>query len=192
LRVFRPERTSDEWYEEIGDSYVFEHDLWAAPVQVPLARAKDDAGVSLQVWLADPGPARTAPAHEWDFLGSFLYLVEDVEHLKLPPFVISGVSALRALVDLVAGHRPSALRNRPLALDDLMVLAAHGRERYGEPNSAHPIEKLQSIGSVVGTPRMIETVYKVAYMTNEQAYSVGGRTTRVNDILAYPLYIAVL
>jgi len=54
----------------------------------------------------------------------------------------------------------------------------------------HPIEKLIAAGGKPGRPRNIETVYKTAYMTNEQGYSNNGEIVRVNDILAYPLYIS--
>ena len=33
-------------------------------------------------------------------------------------------------------------------------------------------------------------MYKIAYMTNEQAWVHNGEEARVNDILGYPLYIA--
>ena len=45
-------------------------------------------------------------------------------------------------------------------------------------------------GGVVGSPRKINTVYKIAYTTNELAYSPNGENVRVNGILTYPLYIS--
>jgi hypothetical protein len=38
--------------------------------------------------------------------------------------------------------------------------------------------------------RRVEIVYRIAEMTNEQATTIDGKEVRLNDILAYPLYIA--
>lgn len=61
---------------------------------------------------------------------------------------------------------------------------------YGRWHEGHPIKKLEQVGAIVLRPRKIESVYKVVYMSNEQSIVVDGRTTRINDILAYPLFIA--
>jgi hypothetical protein len=61
---------------------------------------------------------------------------------------------------------------------------------FGRFDPLHPIEKLKKVGGVPSLSREIETIYKIAYMTNEQAYTVEGKVRRVNDILAYPLFIA--
>lgn len=52
------------------------------------------------------------------------------------------------------------------------------------------MEKLRSIGSIVGTPRKVETIYKIGYATDEQAYTVDGVHRRIGDIAGYPLYVA--
>lgn len=49
------------------------------------------------------------------------------------------------------------------------------------------MKRLQGIGGVVGRTRIIETVYKIEYITGAQSYPHNGEQLRVSDILAYPL-----
>ena len=52
-----------------------------------------------------------------------------------------------------------------------------------------PIEKLQAIGGILGVPRHISTVYRIAYMNDEQGFFFDDEFLRTHDILAYPLFI---
>ena len=118
-------------------------------------------------------------ANEWDFTGTFLYLTQ-IESAKpqLANFY-SGCSALQAISNVVEG---------------LPGLAQHpsGYEPLGRDSSAHPLTKLKSIGGVISLKRQIECLYSPQYMTNEQVFETGGECHRVNDLLAYPLFIAEL
>ncbi|MER8155857.1 hypothetical protein [Streptomyces sp. NPDC094472] len=135
--------------------------------------------------MVDPIETNTHPEHEWDFIGSFVFLVEELEDADFPTSVVSGVSALRALVDVVAGHDPRAGGR-------LVDLTSRETEDLGRDSPDHPIEKLKRAGGIPGTPRMVDVIYKIAYMTDEQAATLKGQEVRVNDILAYPLVIYVL
>ncbi|GGO47912.1 hypothetical protein GCM10012287_21670 [Streptomyces daqingensis] len=73
-----------------------------------------------------------------------------------------------------------------------MGLARRPGEELGRGSSAHPVEKLRQVGGVAGAPRIVNAIYKIAYMTNEQTATLQGREVRVNDILAYPLVVSVL
>ena len=117
----------------------------------------------------------------WDWVGTYLFLVE--EHLSDPErkYHCSGISALRLLVDVIAGHDPGLRANLPGGL---------ATDQYGRDNPAHPIDKLRRVGGMPLRPRCVEIVYRIAAMTNEQATTINGKELRLNDILAYPLYIA--
>jgi hypothetical protein len=64
------------------------------------------------------------------------------------------------------------------------------RDKYGRDDPAHPIDKLRRVGGIPLRRRRVEVVYRIAVMTDEQATTINGEEIRLNDILAYPLYIA--
>jgi hypothetical protein len=99
------------------------------------------------------------------------------------PTFISGMSALRMVVDFIVGQEPFG--HRPTTEH-----IRSGGDDFGRFNPKHPIEKLAAVGGTPGRPRRIDTVYKIEYMTDEQSAPLSGKVVRVNDILAYPLYIA--
>jgi hypothetical protein len=51
------------------------------------------------------------------------------------------------------------------------------------------MEKLASLGGIPSEQRIIDALYFVRYMTNEQWHHDGGSGRRVHDILGYPLSI---
>lgn len=63
-------------------------------------------------------------------------------------------------------------------------------EPLGRGNFDHPIDKLISRGALVGDEREILTLYMPRYMSDEQCYRFDGNERRVNDLLAYPIFIA--
>jgi len=64
-------------------------------------------------------------------------------------------------------------------------------ESLGRGSTDHPIQKLERLGSIAHRRRSITTVYRIAYMTNEQVYVDGnGNRRRCHDAMAYPLFIA--
>jgi len=186
LRAYRPERADEFWTSNHDGWYVAEHDLIATPVQLPVRDKLGDgisAPAALNIWVCDPLLPLPEKTHDWDFIGSFVFIVEELGEYAWPSsWFTSGISALRLLVDDLAAGTDFTFERR----EKLSSTA----DTYGRWNSEHPIEKLVRAGGVVGAPRKINCVYKIAYMTNEQAYSRSGENVRVNDILAYPLYIS--
>lgn len=183
LRVFRPERAEEFWAEE-SDWYVHENTT-ATPVLVPLDKTLRDRRTpeALTVWIIDPVESTAVPRDEWDWIGSFVFIVQELGNFPWPtPYFISGISALRLVVDVIA-------KMDHLDEDELTALSGD-EDLFGRWHDGHPVEKLERAGGISLRPRKIDTIYKIAYMSNEQSLTVNGRQTRTNDILAYPLYIA--
>lgn len=184
LRIERPDTAEEFWQGDHEGWYVYES-LVATPVILPL-KNKFPEGVTspdaVTVWVSDPRPP-TIPRQEWDFSTSFLFLVEELGEFKWPMgWFMSGISSLRIVAEFLT-------EPRDLSYEALFEVRGAG-DRFGRWQTDHPVMRLQEIGGVVGSSRRIESVYKVAYMTDEQSYSVNDETYRVSDILAYPLYIA--
>ena len=197
LRIYRPgDRNEFRNAHDSGGWYVFE-DMLATPVFVPLAdkfKEKFQArSVSvpdaLTVWVSDPlDPVEFSNPpdlenHYFTFgRGAFVFLIEELGNFKGPGGNISGLSALRLVVDFLSTGGRDYERDWHIVRDypDEFCLA----------NFSHPIEKLATVGGYAGRPRQIESVYKIAYVSDEQAAVVNGHRLRVYDILAYPLYIA--
>jgi hypothetical protein len=184
LKTSRPERMRD--LPEHA-TFVCEVGVEGTPVYLPVKeRSATPPGITgLTVWVFEPlgsniGFIDSEPdgSWAWDWLGTYLFLVE--EHLSDSESIRcwSGISALRLLVDGIAGHDPQFPK-----------LPAGG-DRHGRDNPAHPIEKLRRVGGMPLRRRRVEIVYRIAAMTNEQATTIDCKKVRLNDILAYPLYIA--
>ncbi len=184
LNIHRPDTPEQFWRGDHTAWYVFEETI-ATPVTLPLAeRMPTDVKSpdALNVCISDP-PEPILPRGEWDFSTSFLFLVEELGEFRWPGgWFISGISSLRVVAQVLTDPRIESTAS----LFDL----SSSTDRFGRWQSDHPIERLREIGGVVGTPRRITTVYKIAYMTDEQSYPFRGQELRVSDILAYPLYIA--
>jgi hypothetical protein len=184
LKIYRPERLC-----ELPDqpTYVHEKEVEGTPVYLPLAEGANAApGLrGITVWVFEPlGPvgfinAESDGSFAWDWIGTYLFLIEEHIADRETTSCWSGVSALRLLVES-AGYDARLYPHQ----------APHAYDKFGRDNSAHPIDKLRSIGGIPLRPRRIETVYRIAAMTDEQASTIEGKEVRLNDILAYPLYIA--
>jgi hypothetical protein len=126
----------------------------------------------LTVWVADPPPRPTEPKDPWDWWGSYLFLVEEIDPVgPRATHFTSGISALAEVVRFA----------QPMITDDSLW-------DLGRDSPAHPIEKLIGFGGRPSLPRRIEVLYQMRYMTNEQGgWSVS--EGRVNDLLGYPLAI---
>jgi hypothetical protein len=135
----------------------------------------------LTVWVLDPIEPSREPVDEWDWLGSYVFIVQELLDLKAPHSVFSGISALRLVAEKIAVAENVDMRD-----------LAGTEDVFGRWHEGHPIEKIKAIGAKVGRRRRIETVYKIGYMSDEQYIKVNGAEGRINDILAYPLYIAEL
>ncbi|MBB5083139.1 hypothetical protein [Nonomuraea endophytica] len=193
LRDYRPERTHELYKrsELMPDRpYVREFNIAATPVYLPVPEHLQDVrGPILTVWVCDPigEVGFIDKEHDgsfaWDWVGTYVFLVEEIREASVRPFM-SGISALCAVVNFVAGHDPCG---QP---DQIHSCTRKNGEPWGRDLSIHPIEKLSKVGGIAGRKRNIETVYKIVHMTNEQATLIDGEEVRLNDILAYPLYIA--
>lgn len=170
-----------------GPRYVIEH-VDAVKLIVPASSLQAVSNLkSFALWVSDPDFS-IRPKDRWDFVGSFLYLVE--AHWDDSPFhtTYSGRSALQAIVNSARGLDLMAFPKSPIGSDG--CTPPEFWEPLGRGNADHPIEKLQRIGAVVSDKRRITTLYRLRYMTNEQCVKVDGETRRFNDILGYPVYIA--
>jgi hypothetical protein len=129
----------------------------------------------IAVWISDPDPAAYSNK-PYDWKGTFLYLMECHWDYQGFQTVFSGVSALQALVNQITGKNFLDYINEEF-------------EPYGRGRDLHPIDKLKDCGGIVSEPRRIKSLYRKRYLTDEQVYQYEGERRRVNDLLAYPLYI---
>jgi hypothetical protein len=193
LHAFRPDRSRDFWFGDHAGWYVHEQ-MIAIPVIVPLRRHFDGLQVpeAVTVWVSEPVAPQTPAESQYDIVGSFVFLVQEMGELKWPMrWFMSGISALRMVANFMVGgvdyRSESELHRVMQATRDLYEMPNGWGDECDE---RHPIEKLKAVGGMPGRCRRIETVYKIAYMSDEQCIPVGNGAMRVNDILAYPLYIA--
>ena len=130
----------------------------------------------LAIWISEPSEEDFTD-EPWKWHGTFLYLTE--AHWDNKPYqeVWSGCSALQAIVNVVNGVQ-------------LVLPEPIGNEPFGRWCSDHPIVKLQALGGTVTSSRTITSLYRKRYITDEQCYTINGQERRVNDLLAYPLFIS--
>jgi hypothetical protein len=172
----RPQQRMPE--EEIGipkgRQFVLETML-ARKVIIPEPHLANTPGIKhLAVWISDPDPTIFSQgAHEWENKGTFVYLTEVWLDDKAG-YIYSGCSALQAIANAAQGKA--------------MHLPNH-REPLGRKSSDHPVEKLRSIGAIVGDQRTIRSLYLKRCISNEQCYTWNGERRRVNDLLGYPVFI---
>ncbi|MEV6866796.1 hypothetical protein AB0M44_38090 [Streptosporangium subroseum] len=187
LTINRPDRIADLWDDAYAHCFVWESNRLATPVRLPVhedLKLEYDCDY-LTVWVIDPLEEAGRSSERWEIVGTFVFLIQ--EHWDMsgtPGLIMSGVSALRAIVDVFAGqhphYRPKSFSEVDRGIPDI----------YGDTNAKHPLDKLQGVGGHIGLPRVIEVAYQVKYMTNEQKSVINDRAVRLNDILGIPLYIA--
>jgi len=179
LRAIRPEHPHEFWHTAHDGWYVGEH-LMATPVTLPRER-HPSASRELTVWVCEPTRPTSVPTNAWETTGTFVFLVEELAGFEWSlGSQVSGISSLRLAVEVVDSD----------LTDEQIRLLPGTDDRFSERVLSDPIEKLVMVGGVVGSPRPITAVYKIAYMNDEQGWIRGGRFLRTNDVLAYPLYIA--
>jgi hypothetical protein len=178
LKIHRPESYQD-FILNADPSYVFE-EVVATPVTLPTSSLLDGlAEPRLNVWVLEPGEAGSA--HEWEFTGTFVFLVEELDYAEGLPSFMSGVSALRFTVSIATNGTSTSLGE----------LRQDWDESLGRGDVEHPIQKLERLGGIAHRPRPITTVYRIVYMSDEQVYLDGdGQRRRCHDAMAYPLFIA--
>jgi hypothetical protein len=160
--------------------YTFVHETTTATKLIfPKNKIEQLNGIKhLAIWISEPNPKHLGDENKWEYTGTFLYLLESIGDYGEYQSVISGVSALLVLCNIVLGHD---------FFDTLLNKA--DEETFGRWNYIHPIEKLKTIGAIPTEKRKIETLYRCRYITNEQSYTYKNEKYRVSDLLAYPIYI---
>lgn len=159
--------------------YVFEK-TQATKVSLPFHYIKSTDSITgligLSVWISDPPiqDLEKNDENEGNYNGTFLFLVESHWDGGLYNRVLSGVSALRAILHLAKPAIPER-SFEPFGRDDAYL---------------HPLEKLRSLQSIVGDKREIITLYKKRYITDEQNYTLMGTQRRGSDLCGYPVFIA--
>lgn len=127
------------------------------------------------VWVSDPVPETLGQFSKMEFTGMFVYLTEAVwEETVGHHLVYSGCSALQAVANLQSG--------KPILQPDFS-------EPLGRSSLQHPVEKLQKLGAIVSPPRRIMSLYKIRYVTDEQAFIRDGVKYRTSDLLGYPVFV---
>lgn len=128
---------------------------------------------ALRVWMSEPDPADFTD-EEWKWRGSYLFLTEI--HLDNDSYhhIYSGCSALRMIANALSSKEPTHRA---------------GKEILGRFDERSVMEKLTSLGGIPSEQRIIDALYFVRYMTDEQWHHDVGSSRRVHDILGYPLSI---
>ena len=127
------------------------------------------------VWISDPDPGLYVD-DDFVWKGTFLYLLETIYDDHHSTHMMSGVSALQALSNILTGKKFFELPKPP-------------GEPLGRWDYQHPVKKLEKLGGFVSDERKLASLYKKRYMTDEQSYEYKGKQRRVNDLLAYPVWI---
>lgn len=146
----------------------------ATKLYFPSSKLSEINGINhLNVWIAEPN-SNDLSIDEYDFTGTFLYLIEVLTDRGEYRSTISGCSALQVISNISQGKN---------------LFALNREEPLGRLSPKHPIEKLQNLGAYVIDEREIRTLYRKRYMTNEQRFEYKGKVYRCNDLLGYPLMI---
>ncbi len=178
LRNSRPQHPGEFWREP-HDGWYVEERFVATPVRLPPG-VSSSVATELTVWVGEPTIPHREPENSWDTQGTFVFLVEELASFDWTlGHQISGVSSLRLVIEAIG----KKLTGRE------MLALPRTADRFSELVEADPVDKLAGIGGLAGAPRPIESVYKIAYMNDEQCWRRGSRFLRTNDVLAYPLFI---
>ncbi len=155
------------------------------------------------MWVAEPDLDAGLESGGYVHPSAFLFLVQEMANHRMGSgTMISGLSALRLAVSSARPLGPVSEEKRlgwPLFGSPPLFKYEGARDWYGCPVLAeplpgeyaeHPIAVLETLGGTALRPRRVETVYKVAYATNEGYLRVRDELRRFYEIMAYPLYIA--
>ncbi|MBU8875285.1 hypothetical protein KQ910_16040 [Reyranella sp. MMS21-HV4-11] len=133
----------------------------------------------ITVWISRPDPKDLNPrlaAHSWDWTGTYLILLETVwdSTAGAPATWLSGCSALQAVANIAANNT---------------IDVPNFKEPLGRKSTDDPIEKMIQLGGVRYEERRLKSLYRIRYVSDEQVTPYRGGMRRVNDLLAYPLFI---
>jgi hypothetical protein len=135
LRVFRPEKLREFELADPPDWYVYEV-ADATPMLVPIkkiARKTKYLPDKLRVWVIDPIEPSREPVAKWEWLGAYVFLVDMPGDLEAYRFGITGVSALRLVVDVLATTKKEQNLTELGSTEDI----------FGRWHEGHPVEKLE-------------------------------------------------
>ncbi|OJD42610.1 hypothetical protein BAU22_22395 [Bacillus sp. 4048] len=178
LQYSRPRDMYDS-FNNNGKAFVLET-MKATQIIFPPESLKDTPDLKyFALWISDPNTSDIQHGEIiHNYTGTFLYITQMwLDNGWYSP-IRSGCSALQAIVNYLEG--------RPI----LNTILHGGRERFGRSNFQHPIDKLISLGAKKGSTKEITCLYQKRYITNEQCYIFNSKETRVNDLLAYPIFIS--
>jgi hypothetical protein len=182
LHAFRPTAIEFLRSDTIG-WYVHESNIQSTPVYIPLKGPSDTETIpgldALNLWVSDP---LTYFADENDRPDSYLVMAQELNfELHDPPRYISGWSALRYLADRLPNNGPLFW----------LEFQTSENEQANPENLEHPIDRLKKLpGSIVQDRRRIETLYRIRHVTEGRTIMREGKRVPVEEVLAYPLYIA--
>jgi hypothetical protein len=160
--------------------FVFET-MQARKVIFPGTTIEDIQGLrQLAVWVSDPIRDDVLNGQsELGFPGMFVYLTEahwDDGELQT---VWSGCSALQAVGNF------ANRTGKVVSLDHI-----EPSDVFGRGSNQHPVLSLKRCGGIpAGDVRTITALYRIRYVTNEQAYTYQNTRYRVCDLLGYPIFI---
>lgn len=182
LHAFRPTAIEFLRSDTIG-WYVHESDIQSTPVYIPLKGPSDTDTIpgldALNMWVSDP---LTYFVDENDRPDSYLVMAQEISfELHESPSYVSGWSALRYLADLLPEKGPFFW----------LEFQTSETEQANPESLQHPIDRLKNFhGSRAGRSRRIETLYRIVHVTEGRNIIREGRRVPVEEVLAYPLYIA--
>jgi hypothetical protein len=196
LRIYRPAQPSDFWNER-NEWYVYEEAI-ATPVLIPVNKVLPEIQhppQALTVWVIGPVEPSTRPRRDASNQDPFVFIIQGFS----PPLAehrdfwstaspISTFWMVCKIIENKGNARPGQKAWNMLA--GWQAQFHHAETRHQQ----HPVKKLELFGGTAGRPRKIETIYKVAFMATYEVnwlWRTGDRSKELlDDILAYPLYIA--
>ncbi|GGO05898.1 hypothetical protein [Saccharibacillus kuerlensis] len=130
------------------------------------------------LWISDPNTDDIQQGNLiYNYTGTFLYITQMWLDNGKYSHMYSGCSALQSIVNFLEG--------RPI----LNTILHAGEEKFGRSDKRHPIDKLVGLGAKRGATKKITCLYRKRYITNEQCFIFNNKEARVNDLLAYPIFI---
>lgn len=183
LRIYRPGNTRKFW-EDPNSWYVHETAI-AQPVLLPFDKTKPRAAYfpeAVTIWIfCTEDMGYLAHANTIWSTEPQVFIVQELTSFPQPATYISGISAVRIIKEVLADPSVADFEE----WQDQYT--ARGGADFRYKGRGNPVDDLMRLGGIVGRPRKIETVYKIAYMAHQETITAG---ERVGDIFAYPLFIA--
>lgn len=134
----------------------------------------------LALWVINPVNKPTQRSRENIFKadGVFLYLIESYwEKDDSYSGPVSGNSALNILLREM---------QEKFGLD----LNKIKEQLYSREDDTPPIKLLEQAGFIVQSPRLITSLYRQRYFSDDQYVNIGGILQRCYDLFAYPIFIS--